>query len=114
MGLPHSDIKHRASRLAGDGLEGDLVQRLPKRNGDVFPCLLDSGAGFPFGGDGILEQRGVDGFDDLAQRDGVGFFMEQVAAGFTAAAFDQARPAEVIEDLHQKICRDGFALRKFL
>lgn len=108
------DIKHRAPGLTGDGFEGDFIQRLPKRSGDVFPCLLDGGAGFPFGGDGILEERGVDGINDLAQGDGVGFFMQQVATGFATAAFDETCPAEVIENLHQKVCRDGFALRKFL
>ena len=52
--------------------------------------------------------------DHLAQGDGVRRAGEQVTARLAAAAVDQAGAAQIAENLHQKVARDGFSLRQVL
>ena len=71
-------------------------------------------AGFTIAGDGALKQRRVNGVDDLAQGDQFRAVCEQVASCLAAAALDESCTAQIIENLHKKVCRDVFPLRKVL
>lgn len=61
-----------------------------------------------------MEQGRVHSIDHLAQGNLSGWAAEKVSTGLSASAFDQSCTAQVIENLHQKVGRDGFPLRKVL
>jgi hypothetical protein len=63
---------------------------------------------------GVVELGWLHGLDDLAECDAVGGAGEEVSAVGSAAGVDDARAAEVVEDLDQKVGGDSFALRKFV
>ena len=101
--LTSSDEKHRVARIAGESFHVDLVQGQAERGGDLFPGVADGRAGFAVAGHRALEERGVHRIDDLAQGDGLGRAGEEVTAGHAAAAVDETGPADIVEDLHQKV-----------
>ena len=108
------DIKHRRS-LAGDhAFQGDPVQRVVNAGRNIVPRDADGLAGLALGGDAALKERRIHGFNDLPQSDGVRRAGKQIAAGFAAAAFDEAGSAQVIENLHKKVRGHGFALRHLI
>ena len=108
------DVEHRPAGSVGELLKGDRLELGPQAPRDISPGLADRGTGFAVGADRIGQQAGIDGVGDLGEVDRAGLLGEQVAAGLAAPAGDQSAAPQVIEDLDQKVCRDGFALRQFL
>lgn len=82
--------------------------------GNFFPSDADCLAGFAFDGNAALEKRGIDRLDDLAERDRTRLAGKQVAACLAAAAVNETGAAQIVEDLHQEIPRNGFPLRQLL
>ena len=110
----HSNIKHRTTGRLGELFEADRLELGPQADADFFPGLADRGAGFAVVADGIGQQAGINGVGDLGEVDRSGLLGEQVSAGLAASTGDQTAASQVVEDLDQEICGDGFTLRQLL
>lgn len=64
------------------------------------PDLVEGGGGFAFGGLGLFEELGIDGFDDVGEGDLGGVGGEEVAAILATLGDDEIGLFQVREDLH--------------
>ena len=81
---------------------------------DLLPSPPHRLPGIPIHRHGTLEQRRIYRFHYLSQGDEVGRPTQQIAARLATAAVDESGTPQIIENLHKKVRRYCFTLRKVI
>ena len=107
-----SYIEHRRTLATGQILQRDSLKCMQQLCGNLIPSRSYGTTRLPSIGHGTLQEHRVDSFYDLSQSDQRGTAPQQIPPRLAATTFDKSGAAQIIENLHKKVCRNRLPLRK--